>query len=571
MNGMKLGLLYTVALAVVLWLVFFKLKPASDLPEILRPDDAALTGILFPEKTPADSDFMAHFAVLNLSDSTEMIQWDRQEIPVRGVLEVNPTAWANGRAVLPGLKNLTGIQFRGNGNWPSDLSRLNQFLTSSKTDFILALDAMTPLKAIHLSGWHGFAARLSDSDFEETFLAASRAKNLVRGRNLPVWFEMITGDDPTAFQKRFVAAFMQHEITGFQFEWPKTPPPVQLLVDLNIVQQLNFIADFDFVWQSGTREIGVLLAESNFNSASAVSNRAKLIGQCLLRAGIPVEIVPLERAYLPDYLAPYRILFLNYQDQLPGSPVFHDLLAGWVRTGGVLIFHPGPAPSGEFWWQPEFSSPAAHLYQAMKLEIADPVGIHQFGRGAIIVSADSLLPAPEISQKIRELAWQAVSEINQEYFGYVEQNFLYLKRGPFVAVTVFENSVSDRQLEIPGSFIDCTNTELLVTDKKIVHPGEVALLYNLKKVTQLSGKVLVSASKIFAEHAENRDFSFKSLGPAGTRCHTLVKLGAMPPKIELNTANGRPVPFEMQWMPEERLLRLTYPNQGEVVSVRLFW
>lgn len=568
MNGMKLGLLYTVALAVILWLVFFKLKPTDDLPEIPRPVDTELTGILFPAKTPADSGFVANFAVLNLIDSTELIQCTRRQIPVRGVLEIIPAEW---EPKSPVFKNFPEIQVRGRGNWPADLSRLNQFLTASQTNFILTLDAMTPLKAIHLSGWHGFAARLSESDFVETFLAASRAKNLVRGRNLPVWFEMLTRDDPTSFQNRFVAAFMQHEITGFQLEWPETPVPGQFLVNLNILQQLNFIADFDFVWQSGTREIGVLLAETYFDSGSVASNCAKLTARCLLRAGIPVEIVPLERAYLTGYLAPYRILFLNYQDQLPGSPVFHDVLAGWVRTGGVLIFHPGPAPSGEFWWQPQFASPAAHLYQALKLQNPDPKVIHQFGKGAVIISADSLRTAPEISQKIREQVRQAVSDINQEYFEYHEQNYLYLKRGPFVAVAVFENSVSDRQLEIPGSFIDCGSAELPLTDKKILPPGEVALLYNLKKVTQLTGKVLLSASKIFAEKHENRDLSFNSLGPSGTRCQTLVKLGAMPPGIELTTANGLPVPFEMQWMPEERLLRLIYPNQGKVVHVRLFW
>jgi hypothetical protein len=576
MRGLKLGLLYTLALAVVLWLVFFRLKPAGNLSGNLRPADGELTGVLVSGGWSAKQDFAANFALLDFLHPPEMPQsWLPQGFSVRGMLNVAATPnWQEklADAVVP--INFPVIQLQIDHNWIGDRVALNKFLAATKgataCRFMLALNENTPVNLLHLSGWDGFAARLPEAGFEPTFLAASHLKNLVRGRNLPAWFELPISENPVTLQQQLAATFLQPEITGFQFDLRHSPVTSQLLVYLNLLQQLNYVADFDYVWYTGTREIGVLLSESRVDPGFGDVSLANFTAQALLRAGMPVELVPLERGYLIEYLAPYRILFLNYQDQFPTSPVFHDVLAQWVRRGGVLIFHPGPPRTGDFWWQhQQFSSPAAHLFGALKLKPDPQSGLYKYGQGTVIVRVDPLRATAENVPQIRELARQAVLAINQEFYEFHEQNYLYLKRGPLVIAAVLENAVSELLLEIPGSFIDCGTAELAFTDKRILQPGDVAILYNLKKVERLTGKVLLSASGIRAEKDEASGFSFVSRGPIGTRCQTLVKLVALPHTVQLSTSGGRSVPYEMQWTPSEKLLRLIYENQGEAVNVQL--
>lgn len=580
MKGLKLGLLYALALAVVIWLVFFQLKPTDSPFANLRPSHTELTGIRVNRNWTPETDFAVNFAVLDASETSETTDsWAKHGMSVRGHLTppAQTSDWQQTLTRQVVSADFPVMQFDRLSGLFDDLTVLNKFLVATKGSgeetcrFLLTLDADTPVKMVHLSGWDGFIGRLPEAGFAATFLAASHFKNQVRGRQHPAWFEL-SAENPAALPSQLAAALMHHELTGFQLDLRQTSATPQVLVFLHLLQQLNFIADFDFVWYSGTRGVGVLVSKARFLAETGKRSLAEFTAQTLLRGGMPVEMVPLERCYFLEYLEPYRILLLNYQDQYPTSPVFQDNLAKWVRRGGTLIFHPGAAHAGDFWWQQQnLNSPAAHLFGALKLDSEPAPGVSEYGKGRIIIAGAPLNTKPEGAKSVRKLVQQAVQEINLEHFEYREQNYLYLKRGPFIFAAVLENAVSDKLLEIPGSFIDCGTGNLALTDKKILQPGEVALLYNLKKVERLTGKVLMSASAITAEKNKNPDFSFTSRGPAGTPCHTLVKLVAMPPKVEMTTDSGQAVPFEMQWAPKEKLLRLIHENQGEPVHVRFIW
>ena len=84
-------------------------------------------------------------------------------------------------------------------------------------------------------------------------------------------------------------------------------------------------------------------------------------------------------------------------------------------------------------------------------------------------------------------------------------------------------------------------------------------------------RVLVSASSICNEQLNDQEFSFKSKGPAGIKCQTMIKLLVMPSTISLTTRKNLQLKHEMQWYPREQVLRLTYENPGEEVNIVLTW
>lgn len=84
----------------------------------------------------------------------------------------------------------------------------------------------------------------------------------------------------------------------------------------------------------------------------------------LLSRGLPVELVPGERAGDRAFLARFRVLLLSFDGQKPPGPETSQTLAEWVRAGGVLVLVGGESPFdqvGEWWSRSGYPSPQEHL------------------------------------------------------------------------------------------------------------------------------------------------------------------------------------------------------------------
>ena len=121
-------------------------------------------------------------------------------------------------------------------------------------------------------------------------------------------------------------------------------------------------------WSGATRGVGVLTLDTMMwqRGGPQGSSLRSLHGLVLplLKRGIPVELVPMER--LPDrgVLSRFKVLLLSYDMQKPLGPELHQPLAAWVRAGGALVLMGGADAYndvGEWWTRSGYPSPQEHL------------------------------------------------------------------------------------------------------------------------------------------------------------------------------------------------------------------
>jgi hypothetical protein len=88
----------------------------------------------------------------------------------------------------------------------------------------------------------------------------------------------------------------------------------------------------------------------------------------LLRRGIPIGLVPLERHADTKYMDGFKILVLSYDAQKPLDPAMNTDLAAWVKRGGNLIYLGGEDAynSVDEWWRRDgCDAPQEHLWEAL--------------------------------------------------------------------------------------------------------------------------------------------------------------------------------------------------------------
>ncbi|MBN1351513.1 hypothetical protein JXJ21_19020 [candidate division KSB1 bacterium] len=448
--------------------------------------------------------------------------------------------------------------------------------------------------------------------FENAFLEYSSLKNMVRQSGKSLWFladpiednpEYDWEDYRDNYQKTLVASLMHHEISHYEvMPWPhrvfhgkypsnsKTSQRIsgkysaELMIVSNLLGMLADTPAGSYYWNSGTRQIGIVLSEAMmYQRGSPWQSDIESFHQpafSLIKAGMPAEVIPLERCIHPDYLSNHRILVLSYEGQKPLRSDYHECLKKWVESGGVLIFYGNQIDAFDSmtaWWnagRQSYRSPAAHLFALLGLKETLQPGFYTCGDGALIYDAASpaeLSYSSTGSLNLREHIRQAVQFIADEKYQYQCQNYILLHRGHLIAAAVMDESITDHALEIPGQFVDIFNSELPIIGKKVLRPGEQALLLDLKKISSHEPKVLLSASRIREQKVQGRNISFVSRGPIGITCHTLIKLPGMPPHIELKSKNGKRIEADIKWHIDDQILRLVYPNTAEDIFIQLFW
>ncbi|MDO3412429.1 hypothetical protein QWJ34_21875 [Saccharibacillus sp. CPCC 101409] len=251
----------------------------------------------------------------------------------------------------------------------------------------------------------------------------------------------------------------------------------------------------------------------------------------LLKHGIPVRPLQLDniRRY-PGYLAPYRVLVMSYEFIKPEYPDIHNALAQWVQGGGILIYvgdDSDPYHGIRAWWNSDsgdgpsgltYASPRAHLFEQLGLE-GRPEGIHRVGRGAVCwlnrppaELAESAEGAELLRRSVREAAQAPGGETPQ----WNPKHYFKLQRGPYVIVSVLEESVSEEDVTVPGPVVDLFDSGLSVLREVALSTGKQALLYDLEAGRPADGKVAVIAASSRIEELEESEtgFRFVAKGPS---------------------------------------------------------
>lgn len=440
--------------------------------------------------------------------------------------------------------------------------------------------------------------------FEGAYLEYGQMLSMVRPTGRTVWFLADpVEDDPrhtwTDYEYNYkltlTASLLWPEVNQFEvMPWPdrifQGQYPVteggterasiprgyatELLATINA---LNDMKQADLEFDTGSRGIGVIVSDTlMFQRAKPDPSDADLatvhaLALPLLKYGVAVEPVQLENVLVTATLKPYQVLLLTYEGQKPLRPEYHDALLAWIRNGGALILvgdGSDPYHAVPEWWNDKgatTTNPYQDLLNRMGAGNECLERVFPVGKGFIRMLAE----APANIQRdenggarIRGLVEEAMSAQGTKF---ESQNYLSLRRGPYVIGMGLDESAGGPNHNLGGPFIDFFQPELPVLKSAELAPGTPALLYDLSWADNHLRRpgVAVASTRVSEETIEAGDYSFRTRGPAGTPAIVLIRLDDAPIEIHLDPA----VPFESSWDSSHSLLRLIFENQARSVRV----
>jgi hypothetical protein len=459
--------------------------------------------------------------------------------------------------------------------------------------------------------------------FETAFLEYGQMVNMVRpsGRRCYLLADPVE-DNPSRtwsdyrrnYEATVAASLFQPE--GWHYEimpWPgrifrgaypgdepggarRTISPEYATEVMAVTQALRDMKQERVAWDSGTTGVGVLLSDSIMfqrgTPAPPDPHLSSFFGLALplLKAGVPVEVVSLENAGWPGALAPYRVLLLTYECQKPLRPEYHKPLVEWMRQGGCLMYFDGrddPFDRVREWWNDDgrtSGTAAQALFRAAGLGGAPGEGFHEVGKGrlAIVKQSPRALAAQaegaEVVRKAVRDAFEVPRAVGSRTDGpgassaWRTQNYLSLRRGPYVVSAVLEESVSTTPLRLAGRFIDLFDPALPFVREKIVKPGERSLLVDLDRIEGQGPRVVAASARAFDERTTatgwSAEFRATPVAPAVVR----VLLPHEPKEVQITGAAGEKVAeAQWRWDADSRTLWMQFPNSPEGIQARCSW
>jgi hypothetical protein len=339
---------------------------------------------------------------------------------------------------------------------------------------------------------------------------------------------------------------------------------------------------------SGTNEIGVLMGNSLMFQRFPIHDGfedpkfSNFYGQTLplLKRGIPVQTVHMENLSYDATLEGVKVLVMSYSNMKPTSPQVHQDLAKWVEDGGVLVFvgrDDDPYQSVQEWWNTKgnsYKTSSQHLFEVLKIKPSASSKKFDVGKGGVyllrqnpkefVLNSNADSDYLELVQK----AYKAAGEGDLEL-----KNNLYLERGPYVIVSVMDESVNDKPYVIDGPVIDLFDPELPVLLEKIIEPGQQAFLYNIDLVeNKTQPQVLASASRIYDEKREGKSYSFICKSPSNTINSMRILLPNKPKEISLTNNKGQVISdMKFSWDTSSNTQYLKFENNPNGIHVKLTW
>jgi hypothetical protein len=447
-----------------------------------------------------------------------------------------------------------------------------------------------------------FRGVAKERTFETAFFEYGQMLAMVRSTGRKVWFladpiednpNRSWSDYKRNYECTIIASLMWPEVHRFEvMPWPSrifkgTYPKTdmdsksgdregipadyatQILIIINALNEMNQSA---VEYETGTRGIGIAVSDTMMFQRADPSPSCGAMGGFyglslpLLKAGIPAEVVQLENVLHPDCLSTCDVLLLTYEHQKPLNPAYHDALADWVRGGGCLIYWgDGSDPYHQVreWWNDQGKSNGRadeDLFKRIGVNDAAYERPQPVGEGYVRVvpeapsSIQQLTDGPE---RVRAAMAQMLERLGRKP---AVQNYLVVRRGPFVVASVLDESVSDEPLCLSGAFVDLFDHSLPVVRERTLQPGERTLLYDLKwaEKNEVRAKVVAAGARITGEQLSDGAFSFVTRGPSGTNATARVLLPSRPTAVTVTPE----VDVENDWDAASSTLWLAFPNQA---------
>lgn len=340
---------------------------------------------------------------------------------------------------------------------------------------------------------------------------------------------------------------------------------------------------------NGTKGINVLLANSimfqrfPLHEGYTDPSLSNFYGMALplLKRGIPVGTVHMENLDLTSGLKDTKVLVMSYANMKPLSAKNHEVLAKWVKNGGMLIYYgkdDDPFQKVTEWWNKDgnkYKSPSEHLFELMNLKIDNSKTNYTYGKGNVFVVRKN--PKELVLEKNNDKDF--IDIVAQAYHNAAPKeklelkNFYYLERGPYDIIAVLDENNNKEPLHIKRSVIDLFDPELPVLQEKIINPGEQAYLLDLNRIeNKKQPQVLAAASRVYEEKTTKKSYTFLTKSPSNTMNAMRILLPSKPSEIILkDDVNQIITTFTSNWDEASKTCLLKFENNSKGISVQLKW
>jgi hypothetical protein len=467
-----------------------------------------------------------------------------------------------------------------------------------------------------------YQGRSAERTFEAAFLEYGIMQELVRGTGRRMWFlHDPVEDDPkhtwddlqSNYICTLVASLLQPEVCHYEVapwpsrvmngKFPQGQPDAKGISDdyaTTLAVAFNQLRDMnqkDVSWEKSTDGVGVFLADSAmFQHAEPafttgvvpkkddptrptrdeVIQLSGFFGMAmpLVKHGIPVRPVQLDNLIRsPGYLDRYKVLLLSYEFMKPLQPMIHQAIAEWVANGGTLIYvgaDTDPFHQVHEWWNRSsspYASPSEHLFERLGLERSPKEGEYRSGKGLVIVERKHpawFSRSAEGSNRVLQLVRRGVEATGDSL---VEQNFMQLRRGPYIIASAMNDSVGSEPLHIHGRMIDLLDPNLPVREDFAVSPGKQAWLLDLDRVTAKAPAVLAAAGRIETWLPTDAGVRYSISSPEGVHVTTRILLPSPPKSV---VVGGEPTK-NFEWHEASKTVLLRHPGNPKPVDVTIAW
>jgi hypothetical protein len=340
---------------------------------------------------------------------------------------------------------------------------------------------------------------------------------------------------------------------------------------------------------NGTKGINVLLANSimfqrfPLHEGYTDPSLSNFYGLALplLKRGIPVGTVHMENLDLVSGLKDTKVLVMSYANMKPLSAKNHEVLAKWVKSGGMLIYYgkdDDPFQKVTEWWNKNgitYKAPSEHLFELMNLKVDNSKTSYVYGKGNVFVVRKN--PKELVIEKNND---KGFIDIVAEAYHHAEpkeklelKNFYYLERGPYDIVAVLDENDNKEPLHINRPIIDLFDPELPVLQEKTVNPGEQAYLFDLNRIeNKKQPQVLCAASRVYDEKISKNSYAFLTKSPSNTSNAMRILLPSKPSQIILSDDTNQTISaFTNSWDETSKTCLLKFENDSKGISVQLKW
>ena len=421
-----------------------------------------------------------------------------------------------------------------------------------------------------------YRGELRERTFETAFLEYGQMLGMVRPTGRKVWFLADPIEDnpnyswnnyKLNYECTIVASLLWPEVHRFEvMPWPSrifrgSYPKVDLdeksgdregipadyaTQILTVINALNDMQQEDVRFDCGTQGIGIIVSDTlMFQRAAPHPSDPHLssfygLALPLVKNGIPVAPVQLENTLQPGALEPYTVLLLTYEGQKPLKAEYHDALNRWVREGGCLIYvgdGSDPYHRVREWWNDQGQRDALaqdDLFARLGVTRTAHNEPEAIGKGYVRVSSEKprqLARYSDGAEKVLALVGEMLTLRGESL---QTQHFLCLRRGPYVIVSVMEESLSEAPFVLEGTFIDLFDAGLPALTRREMKPDERVLLYDVDWLRKqgVRAKAFAAAARIRDESVEDGLLRFTARGPQGTQARARILLPGPPVSVK---------------------------------------